>query len=63
MTCPARFIKQQLKDPEQNARMKCARPEGHQHRHRNKAGDLTWSKDLEIDLGDLLDEPRAGGDE
>lgn len=56
MTCTARFIKQRLKDPEQDARMQCALHEGHHVRHRNEEGNLYWSKGLEIDVADLLDD-------
>lgn len=55
--CPARFLKQHLKDPAEDARMQCARPRDHKQRHRNASGDLTWSQGLEVDVKDLLDEP------
>lgn len=60
MTCTARFIKQTLKDPEQDARMKCAKPVGHaltkSRRHKNASGDLAWDSGAEVDLEELLNQ-------
>lgn len=55
--CSARFLKQRLKDSEQDARMDCVRHESHVGRHRNADGTLFWSRGLEVDVAAILDAP------
>ena len=66
--CPSRYLAERLADPEQDARMQCARTEGHGGRHANQARDLTWDPGAEISLGATLaapstppDSPHPGG--
>lgn len=52
--CPSRFIKQRLRDPEQDRRMECARTADHKGWHRNESGDLKWEDGAEVDVSELL---------
>jgi hypothetical protein len=48
--CQDRFLIQELKDPDADKRMECAKRKGHPGQHRNITNDLTWSRGVKIDL-------------
>jgi hypothetical protein len=52
--CQRRYIVESLADASQDARMKCARIEGHDRRHRNASGDLEWDDGAEISIAAVL---------